>query len=65
VGARIDQFCEDLRQELTIADSGLDGLKVKINGNAAHVEQDVQSHIDGVHKRGPSLLRETRKLGHS
>jgi hypothetical protein len=51
MGARIDQFCEDLRQKLTIADSGLDGLKAKINGNAAHVEQDVQNHLDRVHKR--------------
>ena len=51
MGARIDQFCEDLRQKLTIADSGLDGLKVKINGNAVDVEQDVQSHLNRVHKR--------------
>jgi predicted nucleic acid-binding Zn-ribbon protein len=51
MGARIDQFSEDLRQKLTIADSGLDGLKAKINGKAAHVEQDVQSHLDRVHKR--------------
>ena len=51
MGARIDQFCEDLRQKLTIADSGLDGLKAKINGKAVHVEQDVQSHLDRVHKR--------------
>jgi len=51
MGARIDQFSEDLRQKLTIADSGLDGLKAKIDGKAAHVEQDVQSHLDRVHKR--------------
>lgn len=51
MGARIDQFCEDLRQKLTIADSGLDGLKAKINGRAVHVERDVQSHLDRVHKR--------------
>ena len=51
MGAHIDQFCEDLRQKLTIADSGLDGLKAKINGKAAHVEQDVKSHLDRVHKR--------------
>jgi predicted nucleic acid-binding Zn-ribbon protein len=51
MGARIDQFCEDLRQKLTTADSGLDGLKTKINGEAAHVEQDVQSHLDRVQKR--------------
>jgi len=51
MGARIDQFCEDLRQKLTIADSGLDGLKAKINGKAVHVEQDVQCHLNRVHKR--------------
>lgn len=51
MGARIDQFCEDLRQKLTIVDSGLDGLKAKINGKALHVEQDVQSHLDRVHNR--------------
>jgi hypothetical protein len=26
-------------------------LKAKINGNAVHVEQDVQSHLNRVHKR--------------
>ena len=51
MGARIDQFCEDLRQKLTLADSGLDGLKAKINGKAVNVEQDVQNHLDRVHKR--------------
>ena len=51
MGERIDQFCEDLRQKLTMADSGLEGLKAKISGKAAHVEQDVQSHLDRVHKR--------------
>ncbi|MGO4714676.1 hypothetical protein [Bradyrhizobium sp. 2TAF24] len=51
MGARIDQFCEDLRQKLTSADSGLDSLKAKIDGKVAHVEQDVQSHLDRVRKR--------------
>jgi hypothetical protein len=51
MGARIDQFSEDLRQKLTMADSGLEGLKAKINGKATHVEQDVKSHLDRVHKR--------------
>ena len=36
MGERIDQFCEDLRQKLTMADSGLEGLKAKISGKAAH-----------------------------
>jgi hypothetical protein len=51
MGQRIDQFCEDLRQKLTMTDRGLDGLKAKIQGKATHVEQDVQSHLDRVHKR--------------
>ena len=69
MGARIDQFCEDLRQKLTIADGGLDGLKAKINGKAVHVEQDVQSHLDRVRKRveqaapGSPLLRPTSRSG--
>src|ERR1700737_3833022 len=51
MGQRIDQFCENLRQKLTMTDSGLDGLKAKIQGKATDVEQDVQSHLDRVHKR--------------
>ena len=51
MGQRIDQFCETLRQKLTVTDNGLDGLKVKIQGKATHVEQDVQSHLDRVHER--------------
>lgn len=51
MGARIDQFCEDLRHKLTIADSGLDSLRAKINDSAVHAEQDVQSHLDKVHER--------------
>jgi hypothetical protein len=51
MGQRIDQFCENLRQKLTMTDSGLDGLKAKIEGKATHVEQDVQSHLDRVHRR--------------
>jgi len=55
MGARIDQFCEDLRQKLTIADSGLDGLKEKINCNTAHVEQDDQ-------EVGDCPIQETQRL---
>ena len=51
MGQRIDQFCENLRQKLTMTDSGLDGLKAKIEGEATHVQQDVQSHLDRVHRR--------------
>jgi hypothetical protein len=31
MGKRIDQFCENLRQKLVMIDSGLDGLKAKID----------------------------------
>ena len=51
MGQRIDQFCDQLRQKLTMADSGLEGLKAKIDSQAAHVEQDVQSHLERVQKR--------------
>jgi hypothetical protein len=51
MGQRIDQFCENLRQKLTMTDSGLDGLKAKIDGKAVRVEQDVQSHLDRVQNR--------------
>jgi hypothetical protein len=48
---RIDQFCESLRQKLTMADSGLVGLKARIEANAKQAEHDVQSHLDRVRKR--------------
>jgi len=51
MGQRIDQFCENLRQKLTTTDSGLKGLKTKIDAKKANVEQDVQSHLDGVRNR--------------
>jgi predicted nucleic acid-binding Zn-ribbon protein len=51
MGQKIDQFCEDLRTKLTNIDSGLAGLKTKINGKAQNAEQDVRDHLDEVHKR--------------
>ena len=33
---RIDLFCEDLRQKLTIIESGLQGLKAKVEANEVH-----------------------------
>jgi predicted nucleic acid-binding Zn-ribbon protein len=48
---RIDQFCEDLRLKLTNIDSGLNGLKIKIDGKGHGVEQDVRNHLDRVQKR--------------
>ena len=48
---RIDQFCENLRQKLTTAENGLEALKAKIGAKAAHIKDDVQSHLDGVRDR--------------
>jgi predicted nucleic acid-binding Zn-ribbon protein len=48
---RIDQFCEDLRLKLTNIDSGLSGLKAKIDGKTQNVEQDVRGHLERVQKR--------------
>jgi hypothetical protein len=48
---RIDLFCEDLRQKLTIIESGLQGLKAKIEANEVHAERDVRNHLDRVRKR--------------
>ncbi len=48
---RIDQFCEDLRLKLTNIESGLSGLKAKIDGKTETAEQEVRSHLDRVRKR--------------
>jgi hypothetical protein len=50
MGQRIDQFREDLRRKLTNIDSGLEGLKTKIDGKAQHAEQEVRSHLDKVQR---------------
>jgi DNA-binding winged helix-turn-helix (wHTH) protein len=39
MGHRIDLFCADLRQKLTIIESGLQGLKAKVEANEVHVER--------------------------
>jgi hypothetical protein len=48
---RIDEFCENLRLKLTNIDSGLAGLKAKIDGKAQHAEQEARSHLDKVQRR--------------
>ena len=53
---RIDLFCEDLRQKLTINESGLQGLKAKVEANEVHAERDVRNHLDRV--RIPGRLRD-------
>lgn len=47
----IDQFCENLRVELTSIDNSMRALKAKIDNKAQNAEQDVQSHLDSVKKR--------------
>jgi len=47
---RIDQFCEDLRQKLTSIDSGLGGLKAKIDGKVQNAEQEVSTQLERVQK---------------
>jgi len=51
MGQRIDQFCEDLRVKRTNIDSGLGGLKAKIDGKAQNAEQEARSHLEKVQKR--------------
>ncbi len=47
----IDQFCENLRIKLTNIDSGLAGLKAKIDGKSQQIEQAVRLHLDDVRWR--------------
>ena len=51
MGKRIDQFCENLRQKLVMIDSGLAGLKAKIDSDGLTAERHVQSHLERVRKR--------------
>jgi hypothetical protein len=51
MGKRIDQFCENLRQKLAMIDSGLDGLKAKIDSDGLTAERHVRSHLERVRKR--------------
>jgi len=51
MGQRIDQFCEDLRVKRTNIDSGLGGLKAKIDGKVQNAEQEARSHLERVQKR--------------
>ena len=55
----IDQFCENLRIKLTNIDSGLTGLKAKIDGKSQQVEQAVRLHLDDVRWR---IKQDTKKV---
>jgi hypothetical protein len=51
MGARIDQFCENLRVKLTSIDNNMKALKVKIDTNAKAAEQDVRQQLGIVKNR--------------
>jgi hypothetical protein len=51
MGQRIDKFSEDLRLKLTNIDSGLSGLKAKLDGKAQNAEQEARSYFEKVQKR--------------
>lgn len=48
---QIDQFCENLRMKLTNIDSGIAGLRAKIDGKSEQIEQEVRLHLDDVRGR--------------
>jgi hypothetical protein len=59
---RIDLFCEDLRQKLTIVESGLQGLKAKVEANEVHAERDVRNHLDRVRIPGSAGMERSRNV---
>src|SRR5882724_4438763 len=59
---RIDLFCEDLRQKLTINESGLQGLKAKVEANEVHAERDVRNHLDRVRIPGDTGMERSRNV---
>jgi hypothetical protein len=54
---RIHLFCDDLRQKLTINESGLQRLKAKVEANEVHAERDVRNHLDSVNPRDTGMER--------
>jgi S-adenosylmethionine:tRNA-ribosyltransferase-isomerase (queuine synthetase) len=48
---RIDQFCENLRTNLTSIDNKMQHLKAKIESKAQTAEQEVRIQLDAVKKR--------------
>ena len=59
---RIDLFCEDLRQKLTIIESGLQGLKAKVEANEVHAERDVRNNLDRVRILGDPGVERSRNV---
>ena len=61
-GYRIDLFCDDLRQKLTINESGLQGLKAKVEANEVHAERDVRNDLDRVRIPGDTGMERSRNV---
>jgi hypothetical protein len=59
---RIDLFCEDLRQKLTVIESGLQDLKAKVEANEVHPERDVRDHLDRVRIPGDTGMERSRNV---
>src|SRR6476660_7139738 len=59
---RIDQFCNDLRQKLTMIESGLQGLKAKVAANEVQAERDVRNHLDRVRIPGDTGMERSRNV---
>ena len=60
VSHRIDLFCDDLRQKLTIID--LQGLKAKVEANEVHAERDVRNHLERVRIPGDTGMERSRNV---
>ena len=58
----IDQFCQDLHQKVAMTKSDLDGLKSKINTQAAEAGKDALSHLEMVRER---IEQNRKKIAHS
>ena len=58
---RIHLFCDDLRQKLTINESGLPRLKAKVV-NEVHAERDVRNHLERVQIPGDTGMERSRNV---
>ncbi len=47
----IDQFCEELHQKVAMTKSSLEGLKTKMEMQAAEAEKDARSYLEMVRER--------------
>ncbi len=50
MGKHINQFLDQLRLKVANIESGLNGLKGKIDRKAEHAEKDVRDHLEAVKK---------------